>query len=143
MWVRGLERIDIRILLPTLKIVRPYLPRSVISQIERVFGKPAPTREQMREITKLGESVGLERGEIIAAVDAPLTPQGIPSDRRMPIIIPMILISIIIIFSILIVWAIADPESFPIPIPTYAPGTFYGTIRPQDFSNHDIALLWT
>ena len=95
----------------------------------------------MQQITKLGESVGLERNEIIAAIDAPLTPQGIPSDRRTSMIIPMILISIIIACSVILAWAFIDPDSFPFHI--YAPGTFYGTIRPQDFSSRDIALLRT
>jgi len=141
MWVRGMERMDIRILLPTLKIMRPYLPQSIVTQIEHAFGKPKPTREQFREITKLGESVGLEKDEIIAAIDAPLSNQGIPIRGRASIIIPMILVSIIIVCSVLLAWAFIDPDSFPFHI--YAPGTFYGTIRPQDFSSHDIALLRT
>jgi len=128
-----LDRTDIRILLPTLKIVKPYLPKSIVSRIERVFGKPSPTKKQLSEITRLGESVGLERTEIVAAIDAPLSNQGVPGGGRASILIPMILISIIVVCSILLVWAAVDPESFP--FHTYTPGTFYGTIRPQDFSN--------
>jgi hypothetical protein len=134
-----LERIDIRILLPTLKIVKPYLPKSIVSRIERIFGKPRPTRAQMSEIARLGESVGLKRNEIIAAIDAPLSSQGVPGKGRASTIIFMILISIIVVGSILLVWAVVDPESFP--IHTYTPGTFYGTIRPQDFSSHEITPL--
>ena len=134
-----MERTDIRILLPTLKIVKPYLPRSIVSHIERVFGKPSPTRGQLREIARLGESVGLERGEIIAAIDAPLSSQGVPGTGRASIFIATILLTIIVVGSILLVWAVVDPESFP--IHTYAPGTFYGTIRPQDFSSDEITLL--
>lgn len=134
-----MERTDIRLLLPTLNIVKPYLPQSIISQIERVFGKPNPTREQLREITRLGESIGLERSEVVAAIDAPLSNQGVPGGGRASIIIPMILVSIIVVCSILLIWAVVDPESFP--IHTYAPGTFYGTIRPQDFSSSENTLI--
>jgi len=111
--------------------LRPYLPRSIFSQIERILKKPIPTKEQLSEITRLGESIGLQRNEIIAAIDAPLTNQGVQGIRRTSFFIPMILISILVVVSLLIVWAMFDPESFP--IHTYTPGTFYGTIRPQDF----------
>lgn len=129
----GLERFDIRLLLPTLKIVRPYLPQRIVSQIECVFGKHSPTRVQLREITKLGESVGLEKSEVIAAIDAPLSNQGMPIQGRASKLMRLILLSFLVVVSILIVWAVVDPASFP--IYTYAPGTDYGTIRPQDFTN--------
>jgi hypothetical protein len=126
-----LKWINIHLLWPQLKILRPYLPRSIFSQIERILKKPIPTKEQLSEITRLGESIGLQRNEIIAAIDAPLTNQGVQGIRRTSFFIPMILISILVVVSLLIVWAMFDPESFP--IHTYTPGTFYGTIRPQDF----------
>ena len=128
-----MERTDIRILLPTLKIVKPYLPKSIVSRIERVFGKPSPTREQLSQITRLGESVGLERNEILAAVDAPLASQGVLGEGRASILIPMILISILVVVSALLLWAAVDPDSFPFHL--YTPGTLYGTIQPQDFSS--------
>ena len=126
-------------LLPTLKIVKSYLPQSIVSQIERVFGKPTPTREQLSKITRLGGSVGLEKSEIIAAIDAPLSNQGIPSQGRASIFIRLILLSILVVASILIIWVVVDSGSAP--IHTYVPGTDYGTIRPQDFSNHYLTKL--
>lgn len=134
-----MERFDIRILLPSLKIVRPYLPQSIVSQIEYLFPKPNPTKEQLREIAKLGESVGLERSEIIAAIDAPLSNQRIPIRGRESIFIRLILLSFLVVISILIVWAVVDPASAP--IHTYVPGTDYGTIRPQDFTNQYLTKI--
>ncbi|TFH06151.1 MAG: hypothetical protein E4H14_11395 [Candidatus Thorarchaeota archaeon] len=128
-----MEWTNIRILWPKLKIMKPYLPRSVFSQIERVFRKPSPTREQLSKIARLGENVGLQRNEIVAAIDAPLPNQGIPGEGRTSIFIPLILVSILVVVSFLLIWAIVDPRSFP--IHTYTPGTFYGTIRPQDFES--------
>ena len=132
--MRGLEKTDIRILIPTLEMVKPYLPKSIVSRIDLVFGKPSPTREQLSQISKLGESVGLEKNEIIAAIDAPLSNQGGSSKGDRSKLIPLIIITIIAVCSFLFVWAVVDPESFP--IHTYTPGTFYGTIRPQDFSSY-------
>ena len=120
--------------------MKPYLPRSIVSRIERVFGKPSPTREQLREITRLGESVGLEKNEVIAAIDAPLS-QGVPGEGKASMFIPMILISILVVVSALLIWAAVDPDSFPFHV--YTPGTFYGTIRPQDFSSHELTQLVT
>ena len=137
----GLEWTNIRILWPKLKIMKPYLPQSVFSQIERVFRKPSPTREQLSKIATLGESIGLQRSEIVAAIDAPLPNQGTAGKGRTSILFPLILVSILIVVSIILTWAIIDPESFP--FKTYTPGTFYGTIKPQDFSSQNLTLFVT
>ena len=71
-----MEWTNIRIFWPKLKIMKPYLPQRIYSQIERVFTKPSPTRKQLGKIATLGESIGLERKEIVAAVDAPIPSQG-------------------------------------------------------------------
>jgi len=126
---------------PKLKIIRPYLPRSVFSQIERVFRKPRPTEEQFSKIVRLGESIGLQSSEIIAAIDAPLPSQGIPNEGRTSIFIPLILVSILIVVSALLAWAVIDPDSFPFHL--YTPGTLYGSIKPQDFSSQNITLVPT
>jgi len=128
------EWTNFRVLWPKLKIMKPYLPQRVFSQIERVFRKPNPTRAQLSKIARLGESVGLQRNEIVASIDAPLTDQEISGGRRTSKFFPLILVSIVLVVSILLAWAIVDPRSFP--ISTYIPGTAYGTIRPQDFSSH-------
>jgi len=134
----GLDWINIRILWPRIKIMKPYLPRRIFSQIERVFGKPNPTREQLREMTQLGESIGLQKNEIIAAIDAPLADPG-STGGKSSIYIRLILASILAVVCILIVWFVVDRGSFL--IPTYVPGTDYGTIRPQDFSSHSHSPL--
>jgi hypothetical protein len=130
-----MEMINIRILWPRLKIMQPYLPRKIFSQIERVFGKPNPTKQQLLEIEQLGESVGLQKNEILAAIDAPLVNQA-SNGGKSSIYLRLILVSILAIVCILIVWFIAHPEL--VTIPTYAPGTDYGTIRPQDFADRII-----
>ena len=94
-----LEWIYFRILWPKIRIMKPYIPRSIFAKLELVTRKPSPTKVQLDKISKLGESVGLERNEIIAAVDAPLASQGVPGEGRASIFIPMILISILVVVS--------------------------------------------
>lgn len=134
-----LERIYFRILWPKIRIIKPYIPRSIFAKLELVSRKPSPTKVQLDKISKLGESVGLQRNEIIAAVDAPIANQGITGEGRSSIFIPLILVSILAVVSALLIWAAVDPDSFPFHV--YTPGTFYGTIRPQDFSSHSHSPL--
>ena len=136
-----MEWIKLRILWPKLRIMKPYLPRSIFAQLELVTRKPSPTKVQLDKITKLGESVGLQRNEISAAIDAPMANQEITGKDRKSLFIPSILISILVLVSVLLLWYVLSPESFP--ISTYTPGTFYGTIRPQDFSSHSLTMSVT
>ena len=121
--------------------MKPYIPWSIFAKLELVTRKPSPTKVQLDKISKLGESVGLQRDEIIAAIDAPMANQGITGKDRSSIFIPLILVSILAVVSALLLWAFVDPDSFPFHV--YTPGTFYGTIRPQDFSSHSSAMLVT
>ena len=136
-----LEWIYFRVLWPKIKIMEPYLPRSIFAKLELVTRKPSPTKVQLDKISKLGESVGLQRDEIIAAIDAPMANQEITGKDRSSIFIPLILVSILAVVSALLLWAAVDPDSFPFHL--YTPGTLYGTIRPQDFSSHSSAMLVT
>ena len=67
-----MEWTNLQLLRPRIKIMKPYLPRSIFSQLERITGRSGPSREQLRKISSLGKSVGLEKHEIIAAIDAPI-----------------------------------------------------------------------
>ncbi len=116
--------------------MEPYLPRSIFAQLELATMKPSPTKVQLDKISKLGESVGLQRNEIIAAIDAPMANQEIAGKGRLSLFSPSILISILVVVSVLLLWYVLSPESLP--ISTYTPGTDYGTIRPQDFSSHSL-----
>ena len=113
--------------------MKPYLPRSVFAQLEPITRKPSPTKVQLEKISRLGESIGLHRKEIVAAIDAPLANQGITSKERLSLFISLIVVSVVVVISVLLLWLAVDPESFPIPTPTYIPGSLYGSIQPQDF----------
>lgn len=127
--------IDIHLLWLKLRVLRPYLPKQMFSYFKRTVQRPSPTTKQLSELTKLGESIGLARNEVIAAIDAPLADQGPSSSGRKPMMITFILVAIAIAVWSLFIWYIVSPETFP--IPTYRYGTLYGTIRPQDFSSRN------
>jgi hypothetical protein len=119
--------------------MKSYLPESVFSQLERTIRKRSTTREQLSRISSLGSSIGLQRNEIIAAIDAPLIQPGITDKGRLSLFVTLIAVAIVVAISILIAWYVADPETFP--IPTYVPGSLYGSIRPQDFSSQNHTAL--
>jgi hypothetical protein len=131
----GLKIIDIQLLWLKLGNLRPYMPKQMFSYFKRTIQKPSPTPKQLGELTKLGESIGLERNEVIAAIDAPLADQGPSGGGRHPMMITFILVAIAIAVWSLFIWYVVSPETFP--IPTYRYGTLYGTIRPQDFSSQN------
>ncbi|NHI89598.1 MAG: hypothetical protein EAX87_08750 [Candidatus Thorarchaeota archaeon] len=125
--------LDIQLLWLKLGLLRPYLPKQMFSYFKRTVQRPSPTPKQLGELTKLGESIGLARNEVIAAIDAPLAEQGSSGSGRKPMMITLILVATAIAVWSLFIWYVVSPETFP--IPTYRYGTLYGTIKPQDFSS--------
>ena len=73
----------------------------MVSLIDTAWRKPCPTREQISEITRLGESVGLTRSEIVAVIDAPLSNQKISNQDELSEFLRMMLYSILIFISII------------------------------------------
>ena len=134
-----MEWTNLQLLGLRMKIMKPYLPRSIFSQLEWITGKSGPSREQLKKINSLGKSVGLEKHEIIAAIDAPLANQGIGGKSRLSLFFSLVVVIIVAAIAILITWYIVDPYSFP--FNTYIPGTAYGSIKPQDFARHNRTAL--
>jgi hypothetical protein len=100
--------------------------------IERTMTRSTLSREQLSKIEQLGKNVGLEREEIIAAIDNPIPNSGIPGHPKSLLIVTFVAIAVIVVGLVLMVWTVVDPETSP--IHTYVPGSLYGTIRPQDFA---------
>lgn len=120
--------------LPKILMMKRILPEVQASMIDRFAKRQQMSRQQFSKIHQLGRNVGLDREEIIAAVDLPeggVRPGGL-SNNQLFSGITIMSIFIIAIGLILIVWHFMDPEGSP--IHTYTPGTFYGTIKPQDFT---------
>jgi hypothetical protein len=91
------------------------------------------------QIELLGENLGLDRREIHAALDPPLSSTGIDSRNRLTLFVTIVSVFIIVIIGVLVTWFIVDPDSFP--IPTYVPGSLYGTISSRDFSVYRTVTL--
>ena len=124
--------IDIQLLWLKLGVLRPYLPKQMFSYLKQTIQRPSPTTKQLSELTRLGESIGLERNEVIAAIDASLSDQKPSASGRPPMVITILVFTIAVAILVLSILIVTDPD---FPIHVYAPGTYYGTIRPQDFSS--------
>lgn len=122
--------LDVR---PIYSSISRYLPRALSLRIERMLPKARLTSEQFSRIELLGSKIGLEREDIIAAVDGPSLEPGIPGRSRVMLFVSIVAIIIVATAAILLVWTVVDPETSP--IHTYTPGSLYGTIKPGDFSN--------
>jgi hypothetical protein len=138
MWCVGLEIITIHFFQSKLRGMRSLIPKWLFSRLEQIVKRPCPTREQLLKINRLGASVGLQKNEIVAAVDAPINSQGILQRERVSLYLAIIVVTVIFSLVILFVWNFVDQESSP--ITTYTPGSLYGSIRPEDFSSRSYCM---
>ena len=115
-----------------IRRLEPYLPVILYDQVRRITGRIGPNKHQLNQIELLGENLGLSKSEVHAALEPPLGSIGIDSKNKLTLFLTIVTVFVIAIIGILATWFIVDPESFP--IPTYVPGSLYGTIAPRDFS---------
>lgn len=94
------------------------------------------TKKQIEDMTRLGESIGLKRKEVYAATNLPI--DNMASFGRGRITLFGVIVSIIIIigisFGIALLMNMGQLID-PTPTYTYTPGTRYGSISPNDFTN--------
>ena len=122
-----------------IRRLEPYLPVILYDQVRRITGRIGPNKQQLNQIELLGENLGLSKSEVHAATDPPLGSTGIDSKQRLTLFLTIVTVFVIAIIGILVTWFIVDPESFP--IPTYVPGSLYGSITPRDFSLYSTVTL--
>jgi hypothetical protein len=115
-----------------VKRLERFLPIRLYNGMRRIAGRTRPSRQEMVKIESLGEIVGLEKAEVVSALDSPLGTTGIDSKQRLTLFISIVAVFVIAIISVLLVWYVEDPDSFP--IPRYLPESLYGTISPRDFN---------
>jgi hypothetical protein len=111
--------------------VKRYLPKNLARTTERLMPKERLTKEQFSKIELLAKNVGLQKADIISAVDNPVLEAGIPARPRFLVWLNIMIVVVAVITIAVLIWALANSDN---PIPTYAPGTYYGTIKPQDFA---------
>ena len=121
------------------KRLKPYLPIGLYDHLQRIAGRNGPSKKQLNQIDLLGENIGLTKSEVRAALNPQLGSTFMDSRQRITQFIAIITILIIAIISVLVTWFVVDPESFP--IPTYVPGSLYGSIAPRDFSVYGATAL--
>lgn len=115
-----------------IKRLESHLPIRLYEGMRQIVRKNKPTELQLSKIELLGKNIGLERTEVLAALDSPLGAPGVGGKQRLTLFISIVAVFVIAIISVLLTWLVVDPETFP--IPTYVPGSLYGTISPRDFN---------
>ena len=111
--------------------IRPFMPSALKQTIDYMI-RPAPlSQKQHDKIASLGESVGLNKAEVIQAVDAPGIDSTADGAPRMALVASVVIVLIAAAITIIGLWHLISPATSP--IPTYTPGTDYGTIKPKDF----------
>lgn len=108
--------------------IRPFLPSNLRTQLESLVQYRTPPEKQLKKLEMLGESIGLNRKEVVAAYTTPTNLTQWSARRLTPFsACVMILVILVVSFLILALPSIYAPPS------TYAWGTRYGSIKPQDF----------
>ncbi|MCK5266364.1 MAG: hypothetical protein KAR03_12215 [Candidatus Thorarchaeota archaeon] len=115
---------------------RTHLPSRIRKAADNILYSEVLTKKQIEDMTRLGESLGLKKKEVYAATNLPI--DNIASVGRGRITLFGVIVSIIIIVGIS--FGIALLMNFgqffdPTPTYTYTPGTRYGSISPNDFTN--------
>ncbi len=134
-----MKLISVHLFSSGIRRLEPYLPVILYDQVRRITGRIGPNKQQLNQIELLGEELGLSKSEVHAALDPPLGGTGIDSKQRLTLFLTIVTVFIIAIIGVLVTWFIVDPESFP--IPTYVPGSLYGSITPRDFSIYRATTL--
>ena len=114
--------------------LRPFLPAILADAIEGMMYSRSLTKKQTKEFMRLGESIGLEKKEIIAATNIPIDNIRYIGRSRATLLGLILTISLIIciFFGLSLLNIGGDPL---LGRPTYTPGTKYGSISPTDFVN--------
>lgn len=113
--------------------LRPFLPSVLADVTEGMMYSKVLTKNQTEELLRLGKSIGLEKKEIIEATNIPIDNIRYFGSSRSTLVglFAIITIIIIIFFGLALLQIYGDPISGS---PTYAPGTKYGSISPNDFT---------
>jgi hypothetical protein len=123
----------IGILIPKLMMVRPFLPSRLRRTVDLMLQPEAPSKKQMDRITALGLNLGLSEEDVVLALDNPAQGLGQQKMSRVAFVVSAAVVVVAAAIIFIGIWHAVSPETSP--IPTYAPGTFYGTIKPQDFTS--------
>jgi hypothetical protein len=114
--------------------IRMYLPFRLRNLFDKQLYSKTLTRSKLESMVALGKSIGLDRREVYAAVPSNMDPAGSLVRKKMTPFSALITILIIVVAGFLF---LVITGNYPInnPVPTYTPGSRYGSIRPKDFTN--------
>jgi hypothetical protein len=127
-----MQVIGVQLLWSGITRLEAYIPISMSDAVKRITGRNGPNKTQLNQIELLGENIGLCKSEVHAALEPSVGITGIDTKQKLTLFLSIVTVFIIAILGVLLTWFVVDPESFP--IPTYVPGSLYGSIAPRDFS---------
>ena len=134
-----MQRISLQAFWYRYRRVEPFLPEKFQAILRRMMGRKKPNKTQLDRIEKLGNNIGLSRNEVVASLDTSPSPLGVGVSQRKAIYFTMLCAVFVVVWGVFYIWAILDPDTAP--FKTYVPGTFYGTIKPQDFAVAELSVI--
>lgn len=134
-----MQVISMQLLWSGITRLESYLPIELYDAMRRITGRNGPSKVQLNQIELLGKNIGLSKSEVRAALDPPFGGTGIDTKQKLTVFLTIVVVFVIAIMGVLVTWFVVDPESFP--IPTYVPGSLYGSIAPRDFSIYGATTL--
>lgn len=115
--------------------VKSHMPSELRLAVESFLQIGRVSQVQMEKIESIGQTIGLERREIVAATSLPI--DNIDSRGRGRISLLSALVAVFAImcisFVVVVLFAGGNLADTVVPTYTYTPGTRYGSISPRDF----------
>jgi hypothetical protein len=114
--------------------IRNHLPPRLRESTDGVLLSKTLSDYQIDKLENLGKSIGMKRSEIVEATNLPIDHINPGRGGRTPLIGVFVCIIILACVSIAVALLMSNPQLFgTTPTYTYAPGTRYGSISPNDF----------
>ena len=116
--------------------IRIRLPSRLRNSTDAVLLSENLSDYQIDKLENLGRSIGMKRSEIIAATNLPIDHINPGRGGRATLFGVLVCIIILACVSFAIALLMSNPQFLgPAPTYTYAPGSRYGNISPNDFKN--------
>ncbi len=116
--------------------IRMHFPVKLRSTVDKVLYPEVITKKQIANMERLGASLGLKKNEIVAATNLPIDNMDSVSRGKVTLFGVLVSIIVVVCISVGLALLLNNLHFFePTPTFTYTPGTKYGSISPNDFTN--------
>lgn len=113
---------------------RSSLPARLRNSTDGIMLSKNFTDYQIDKLENLGKSIGMKRSDIIAATNLPIDHINMGGGRRATLFGVLVCIIVLACVTFVVALLMSNPQILgPTPTYTYAPGSRYGSISPNDF----------